>query len=150
MRFTTPGDYETIKKINKELINIVVDVRVILYKIQQSLSKTNSYGEATKKTWFTGVEIPLLHMREQQNPSSDMENLNFEQRAEFQFLRQECVDRNIYPEIGDVILFDQQYYEIDNTNEIQLWAGRVEYNHSISCETHLTRKPALQLDNPQK
>lgn len=150
MRFTTPGDYETVKKINQELINIVVDNRVILYKLQQARSNTNSYGEATRKTWFQGVEIPLLYHRDQQNPTEDMQNINFEQRAEFQFLRQECIDRNVYPEAGDVILFDQQYYEVDNTNEIQLWAGRPEYNHSISCETHLTRKPALQLDPPQK
>lgn len=150
MRFTTPQDYQTMVRINQELINVVVDNRVILYKIQQDLTNVNSYGEATKKTWYTGVEIPLLYRREQQNPTQDMQNINFEQRSEFHFLRQECIDRKIYPEVGDVIYFDSQYYEIDNINEIQLVAGRPEYNHSISCETHLTRKPALQLDPPQK
>lgn len=150
MRFTTPQDYQTMLRINKELINVVVDNRIILYKLQQSLTGLNGYGEATKKTWDTGVEIPLLYHRDQQNPTEDMQTINFEQRAEFRFLRQECIDRGIYPEVGDVIWFDQQYYEVDNTNEIQLVAGRPEYNHSIVCDTHLTRKPALQLDRPQK
>lgn len=136
-------------RINQELINRVVDIEVVLYKIQHELSATNSYDEAPKKTWYKGVSIPLLYKREEQTNSEDMENVNVEQRSSFFFLRQELNDRGIYPEIGDVIWFDQQYYEVDNTNENQLWAGRTEYNHSVTCETHLTRKSSLQLEPPQ-
>ncbi len=51
-------------------------------------------------------------------------------------------------ETGDIIEFDSQYYEINNTNEIQLYAGQVTYNHQVLCETHLMRKVPLQLEKP--
>lgn len=149
MRFTSRRDYHTMLRINKELINVVVDTPVILFKLHQELTQTNSYGEATKKTWYTGVQVPCLINRSQSNPNPDMQTINFEQQSEFQFLRQELDDRNIYPEVGDIIEYDFELYEINNINEIQQYAGRVEYNHSIICQTHLTRKSNLQLERPQ-
>lgn len=149
MRFTSQRDYSTMIKINKELINIVIDIPIILYKIHQELTKVNSYGEAVNKTWYVGVEIPCLPKRNEQSGTADMNSVNFEQGAEFQFLRVECEARNIYPEVGDIIEYDSQYYEIDTINEIQLYAGRVEYVHSIICSAHLTRKTNLQLERPQ-
>ncbi len=31
----------------------------------------------------------------------------------------EMRERNAYPEIGDIIFFNESYFEIDNTNEVQ-------------------------------
>jgi len=149
MRFTTLRDYQTFILINQELINNVIDVPVVIYKLQQSVTKTNSYGEAPKKTWYTGVIIPLLYMRDVQSPLEDMKTINAEQSSEFYFLRYECAQRNIYPEQGDIINFDGKYYEIDNINEIQLWAGREEYRWQVMCNSHLTRNSNLQLEPPQ-
>lgn len=135
-------------KINKELINTIIDTPVVLYKMNQELTKTNSYGEATKKTWYIGVQVPCLINRDQANPNVDVQTVNFEQSSEFEFLRVELEARNVYPEIGDIIEFHDSYYEINNVNEIQLYAGRTEYNHSIVCQTHLTRNTNLQLERP--
>jgi hypothetical protein len=148
MRFTTSRDYQTMLKINKELINTIIDTPVVLYKMNQELTKTNSYGEATKKTWYIGVQVPCLINRDQANPNVDVQTVNFEQSSEFEFLRVELEARNVYPEIGDIIEFHDSYYEINNVNEIQLYAGRTEYNHSIVCQTHLTRNTNLQLERP--
>lgn len=136
-------------KINKELINTVIDTRIILFKMHQELTKTNSYGEATKKTWYIGVEIPCLVNRSEANPNVDIQTVNFEQQSEFQFLRVECEARGVYPEVGDIIEYHTSYYEVNNVNEIQLYAGRTEYNHSIICQTHLTRQSNLQLERPK-
>jgi hypothetical protein len=149
MRFTTAQDYTTILKINKELVNTVVDVETVLYKMHQELTKTNVYGEATNKVWYKGVTIPALIRYDATNPTADMQTTNVQQNIEVSYLRQECSDREVYPEVGDIISFNSSYYEINNTNEIQLFAGRTEYNHSIVCSAHLTRKTNLQLDAPQ-
>lgn len=149
MRFTTPQDYQTILKINKELVNVVVDVETVLYKLNQVATQSNIYNEATKKVWYVGVIIPALIRYDATNPISDMDTVNTQQNIEASYLRQECQDRNVYPEIGDIIAFNNNYYEINNTNEIQLVAGRTEYNHSIVCSAHLTRSTNLQLDPPQ-
>ena len=55
MRFTSPRDYQTILKINQELINVVIDTPAIIYKLNQKLTTTNSYGESTKKTWLSCI-----------------------------------------------------------------------------------------------
>jgi hypothetical protein len=148
MRFTSQRDFDTVIKINKELVNNVIDIQVRVFKINQEVTQVNSYNEAIRKTYFSGVFIPCLFQREESNTTSDMMTVNAEQTAKFSFLRQECQERGIYPESGDIIEYSDSYYEIDNTNEIQLFAGREEYNLSIVCEAHLTRNSAVQLDKP--
>lgn len=148
MRFIPDRDYQTIVKINKELINDVVDTQVVIYKLHQEQTATNSYGEATKKVWYVGVQVPGLLRREHTKPIADFGTVNVEQEVEFAFLRQTLDDRSVYPEIGDIIDYANAYYEINNVNEVQLYAGRPEYNHSIVCSAHLTRKTNLQLEKP--
>jgi hypothetical protein len=149
MRFTTPQDYHTMLRINRELVNTIIDTPVVLYKLNQEITQVNSYGESQSKVWYVGVQIPAIIKREQQSPLADMQTINFVQKCEFSLLRQECQDRNIYPETGDIIEFFNDYWEINNVNENQLYAGREELNHSIICETHLSRKTSLQLERPQ-
>lgn len=149
MRFSSPRDYQTMVTLNNELVAKAVDVNVIIYKQNAAKTKTNSYDEAPSKTWYArGVLVPALIDRGQTNPSADMLTTNIQQRSSFSFLRNMLWERNVYPEEGDIIEFDQHFYEIHNTNEIQLWAGQDAYNHAIVCETHLTRKKDLQLEKP--
>jgi predicted RNA-binding protein len=149
MRFTHPQDYQTILKINQELVNKVVDVTAVIYKVDQVGTKTNSYGESMKKSYFPGIQVPCLIQLNPTNPTAAMGTTDVEQEVEFAFLREELNQRNIYPEVGDIIDFNHSYYEVNNTNEIQLFAGRVEYNHCILCAAHLTRNSAVQLEPPQ-
>lgn len=149
MRFRSPRDYETIIKINQELVNDVVDLQVIIYKVNQKTTKTNSYGEAPKKTYFPGVQVPCLYTRDPKTATSDMQTVSVAQSADFSFLRRECELRGIYPEMGDIIEWDQNFYEISNADETQLFGGREEYRHSIICKAHLTRTAGLQLTRPQ-
>jgi hypothetical protein len=148
MKFVSPRDYQLMLKINREAINDVVDTPVIVYKLHQQASVSNSYGETTKKTWYIGVQVPALIELQDTQSTENMQTVDVAQKANFNFLREELKLREIYPEMGDIIFYDSQYYEIHNVNEIQKIASRVEYNHSIVCETHLTRNTNLQLEPP--
>ena len=148
MRFTSEQDYQLFLHFNKELINTFIDVPVVLYKLNILESQKNVYGESTNKRWYKGVQIPVLISRQLNTAVKDLQTVNIEQVAEFNFLRQECIDRNIYPQIGDIIDYNNLYFEIDTTNEIQLIAGQVIHNHSIIASAHLTRKTNLQLEAP--
>ena len=101
MRFTSQQDYNLMLQINKELINTFIDVPVVLYKLNIIESKKNVYGESAQKKWYQGVQIPALVDRQQSTTVKDLSIVNVEQSVEFAFLRQECIDRNIFPEIGD-------------------------------------------------
>lgn len=148
MRFTSKRDYETILKINKELMVDVIDVEVVVYKLNSEKTVTNSYGESTTKIWYVGVLVPCRIERGDQTTTNNMNTVDTEQESTFSFLRQILKEKEIYPEEGDIIEYDSQYYEIHNVNENQFWAGRFEYNLSVVCETHLTRKTNLQLEKP--
>lgn len=148
MRFTSQQDYNLALHFNKELVNVFVDVPVVLYKLNIVASKKNVYGESTSKKWYVGVQVPCLISRQLNTAVKDGQTINIEQTAEFNFLRQELKDRNIYPEIGDIIDYNSLYFEIEQTNEIQLWAGQTMHNHSIVASAHLTRASGLQLEAP--
>ena len=148
MRFTSMRDYQTVLGLNQELINTIVDTPAIIYKINVEKTPTNLYGEGTRKTWYRGVAVPCLLRRDDARAVETVDVIDIEQKAEFHFLRNELNQRNIYPDSGDVIEYDAQYYEIEVTSEVQQWAGQVQYNHSIKCFTHLMRKAPTQLEKP--
>jgi hypothetical protein len=147
-RFISPRDYNTVLKINRELVNEVLDTPVVLFKMNTQTTQTNSYGEATNKHWYTPVEVPCRIEWEQPRPTDSVQLIDIEKKGKFHFLREELKLRDIYPEKGDFVFIGNQYYEINNTIETQWWGGQVEYNHSIVCEVHLSRKTNLQLDPP--
>lgn len=150
MRFLSKQDYSLMVKLNKELITTIIDTPVIIWKLVMEQSQTNIYGEGVKKTNYTGVAVPCLIHRQATNPTDKGTGvLDIVQRVTFTFLRQELNDRNIYPEAGDIVEFDTQYYELENTNEIQLVAGQPEFDHNIFCDAHLMRIVPTQLKQPR-
>lgn len=151
MRFAFARDYATIVKINKELINTVIDTPVVIYKVDVSRTKTNLYGEGTNKSYFKGVIVSCLIDRKDSSPEDVHAGkgiLDMQQRIEFAFLRSTLEEKNTYVEMGDVIEFDSQYYDVNNTNEIQLWAGQIAYDHQIRCDATLMRVAPTQLEKP--
>ena len=68
------------------------------------------------------------------------------QTMTFKVDRQLCEERNAYPEIGDVIYYDDSYYEIDNTNEIQFVAGSPDNNWSIVISAFQVSKSNLNIE----
>jgi hypothetical protein len=148
MRFTSQQDYNLMLHFNRELINTFIDVPVVLYKLNILESKSNIYGESTSKRWYQGVQVPCLVNTQFNTPVKDGQTVNIEQVSEFNFLRDELKSRDVYPEIGDIIDYNNLYFEISQLNEIQLVAGQVTYNHAIVASAHLTRTSGLQLEPP--
>ena len=105
---------------------------------------TNIYGESTEKISYTGVEVPSFVDYQPNAAISDGFGIDQIQEAEFRFVRRILQERHIYPEIGDIVGYNDAYYEIDNIKETQLIAGRPAYNQSIICQTHLTRRSNIQ------
>jgi hypothetical protein len=51
--------------------------------------------------------------------------------ATFRFLKDHLQDANVVPEIGDVVMYNEEYYEVDNVNENQLILGKDnDYSYS--------------------
>ena len=147
MRFTAYQDYQTILKFNKELLNVVVDTPVIIYKVNLTETKLNIYGESLSKAQYVGVQVSCLINRPEVQTNEDVGITDIDQMVQFAFLRTTLEEKNIYVEIGDVVWFDSSFYEINTTNEVQLYAGQVLYNHQILADAHLMRVVPSQLQS---
>ena len=146
-RFITERDFLFFQHINREIVVDVVDVEVILYKIINDIIEVNIYGESTEKTRYKGISVNALIKYPKTTPTGDGFGYDTnQQNVEFKFVRKLLQDVDVYPEIGDIIKYNENYYEIDNTNEVQLIGSRPEYNHNIICETHLTRRSGLNIE----
>ena len=148
-KFVSNRDFEFFQHINREISAEVVDTVVVLYKLSLDYVNTNIYGESTEKISYTGVEVPSFVDYQPNAAVSEGFGIDQIQEAEFRFVRRILQERHIYPEIGDIVGYNDAFYEIDNIQEVQLIAGRPGYNESIICETHLTRRSNIQIEPRQ-
>ena len=148
-KFVSNRDFEFFQHINREISAEVVDTVVVLYKLNLDYVNTNIYGESTEKISYTGVEVPSFVDYQPNAAISDGFGIDQIQEAEFRFVRSILEARHVYPEIGDIIGYNDAFYEINNIREVQLIAGRPGYNESIICETHLTRRSNIQIEPRQ-
>lgn len=149
-RFVTQRDFEFIQHITRELIDETMDVAIILYKIVIGSTKTNIYGEATSKTRYTPVKINGIVKYEKNTLGKDDGfGSDQEQQVEFRFARRMLQEVNTYPEIGDIVGYNNHYYEIHNITETQLIAGKPGFNTAIICMAHLTRRTSIDIEEAQ-
>jgi hypothetical protein len=149
-KFLVGRDLTFFKSIARELVDDVIQVAAVLYKINQYETKVNIYGESVNKTWYPGVEVYVLADKEPENVQYEGFGPENTQNITFKFDRDTCEEKGIYPEIGDVIYFDTSYYEIDNTNEIQFIGGQPGNNFSIVATTFMISKSSLNIEERVK
>jgi len=150
-KFLVGRDISFLRNVARELVDTVVENVCVLYKINLNDTKVNIYGEALNKTWHPGVELYVLINKEAQSAAYDGFGPDTNQNIEFRFDRELCRERNAYPEIGDIIYFDDSYYEIDNTTEVQYLGGlpgteEERRNLSIICSTFMVSKSNLNIE----
>ena len=145
-KFLLGRDLDFFKSIARELVDTVIENTVVLYKINLNETKINIYGEALNKTWHKGVELYSLIDKEPQSVQYEGFGSDTNQDITFKFDRGLLEERNIHPEIGDVVYFDNQYYEINNVNEVQFIGGLPQNTYSIVCFAFLVSKSSLNIE----
>ena len=150
-------DISLFNTVSKELINDIIQSEVGYYKFALEKTTSNVYGESVGKMYYEPVRIACLIQREDQAWSSDDFGSDVDQSIGFRFLKQELRDINLVPEIGDILLFRNNFYEVDARVENQLIMGKdPDYaistvttdfgnSHSIVVSTHQSRVEKLNL-----
>ena len=153
-RYYPQKDLDTIEKFNRELIgepNLskdgIIDQFVILYRVSVYETETNMYGEASEgKVYKQGVKLPCI---------VDAEDFDFQytdfgpdnkQNVSFAFQRAYLVEVDLKPDIGDILKWNEGYFEVNTYNENQLIGGNPDNSHSIVVSAHLTRMPTTNLE----
>ena len=148
-------DAALFSKINKELITDIIDTEVYYYKVIVEDTNRNLYGEGKDKVYYNPIKIPTLVDRTNAETIFDDFGASYTRNVNFYFLRDTLVEKNVYPEVGDVIEWNDEQHIVDVRFENQFFAGKNPstwdggasqgYNISIICETHVAKKSQLRL-----
>ena len=117
-------DISLFNTVNSELIKDIIQTEVAYYKFALEQTTVNVYGEAPSKVYFEPLRIECLINKSDQSWSSDDFGPDVNQNISFNFLKHELKNINLVPEIGDIILFKNNFYEVDSKVENQLILGR--------------------------
>ena len=143
--------------LNTELLHKIIEQQVGYYKPVLDDTPANLYGEAQNKTWLGPVLIKCLLDRGEQEVVNDDFGVDRNRPLSVRFFRKDLVDANVVPEIGDAILWNEDYYEVDNLVENQLFVGKdpsypysdtvddFGSSHSIILTCHYTRPERIGL-----
>ena len=150
-------DISLFNTVSRELINDIIQTEIGYYKFVLEKTTSNIYGESMGKMFYEPVRIACLMQREDQTWSSDDFGSDVDQTLSFRFLKQELRDINLVPQVGDILLFRNNFYEVDSKVENQLIMGKdpdyaistgtVDFgnSHSIILNTHMSRVEKLNL-----
>ena len=127
-------DISLFRTLNEELLKDIIQTEVAYYKFALEQTTINVYGEAPGKNYFEPLKIACLIDRQDQSWSSDDFGPDVNQIIDFRFLKEELKDINLLPEVGDLILFRNNFYEVDSRIENQLFMGR-DPDYAMSVET---------------
>lgn len=168
-------DISLFRHINRELLGNIITQQCSFYKYKIEQTKINIYGESVDKKHFMGPVILncLIDRKDQEYIDSDI-GIDFNWGLSFSFLRDDLLDKNrsfsatyganLVPEVGDIILYQESYYEIDTVVSNQYFMGKnpdypnninpynpglenFGYNVSIICNTHIVPSDKLGISN---
>jgi hypothetical protein len=155
MLFGGVKDFDLFTGIARELIGNVIEQEILYYKFSLDDTEVNIYGEGMEKVFWTPVKLNCLITRGDQVITDDDFGPDLTREASFAFIRQDLVDVNVVPEVGDIVMWHEDYYEVGTVRENQLFVGRDKsYNLasygskfgssvSIIVDCHLTRADKL-------
>ena len=150
-------DISLFNTMNKELINDIIQTEVAYYKFALNETVSNIYGESNKKSYYEPLRLSCLIEKNDQEWSSDDFGPDIKQIYQYKFLKDTLKNINLIPEVGDLILFNNDFWEVDSFVENQYFTGkRPEYaistdtqdfgtSLSIVLSTHLSRVEKLNL-----
>jgi len=152
--FGSSRDVSFIRKLNRELMGNIISQQCAFYKYRLKETVINMYGEASGGKFFEEPVLlnALITVGATSNPTSEL-GVNFDWPITFAFLRDDLVEANLVPEVGDVILYHESYWEVDNARATQYFVGKdpdypnspnplnpglenFGYNVGILCDCH--------------
>jgi hypothetical protein len=141
MKFVGAKELAFFHAVNKELIQSVVQQEVLYYQILSEKTQTdNLYNESVRKVWSNPVKINALIMYENSTEQITMLPPDSKFNIDIYFHKQELVDRNMKPTMGDFVKFGKALYEILNVSEPQPIAGMIEEQMMVKCPCSPARR----------
>ena len=141
-------DVSMFRRVNRELMGNIISQEIIYYKYKVGETKTNMYGEAFEGRNFADpvMLFALVEIGGTESPVSDL-GVDFSWPLTVRLLRDDLLSKlnpanlgqgfgtfqqnpsvtygaELHPEVGDIIGFQNGYWEVDNTNQTQFFVGK--------------------------
>lgn len=123
--FGSSRDVSLIRHLNRELLGNIITQQAAFYKYKLQETKVNLYGEAAGIKYYDGPFLfnCLITRVDPEYPITDL-GIEFQQNVTFAFFRDDIVDANVVPEVGDIILYEDSYYGVQTTISNQYFVGK--------------------------
>lgn len=151
-RYYSQRDINLVNQFNAELMRDIIETLVVCFKICAAETRVNMYGEAAPtegKSFFPGIELTSLIDRGDITTNDEGFGPDRDQSVVFKFRELALKDASFYPEVGDLILFNDRYHEVDNVVQEQFLGGQANKSHSIICNSHYSKLSKINLVNRQ-
>ena len=119
----------------QEFVGNVVTQQIGYYKVILPATQPNVYGEALVKDYIGPVLINCLIVRGDFSTTVDNFGPDSRRDVDFRFLKVDLEAANVVPETGDIVMYNELYYEVDNVNENQYFLGKdPQYAYSAGLQ----------------
>ena len=145
--FMPKKEFDLMNSMNEELIDEIVGQSVDIYKVNVENTEENIYGESTTKYYDVGFRVNCLIQFETEITQDEF-GPDIDSNIEMYFQRENLSSGsiNFFPEIGDIVDWNDKYWEIDGVREPQLVAGHPDYKHQILATAHYAKLSSLQIE----
>jgi|TARA_A200000159_G_C7330883_1_gene342867 hypothetical protein len=144
-RYFSRRDVRMMNSLNGELLSSIIEQTVVIYRIDAESTQENMYGESLNKFYFDGIEIQCLVENDPESTVYEGFGPDVKKGTVFKFHQKLCEIKDIYPQIGDIVAWENAYFEIENVVENQFLGGQPEKNYSLLCNAHISRNSKINL-----
>ena len=150
--FIPRKEINMIDAMNEELIDEIIGQSVDIYKVNLDNTDDNIYGESSTKYYDKGFRVNCLIQFNEPEVDLDEFGTDVNASVEMYFQRNNLASGslNFYPEPGDIVDWNNFYWEINGVTEPQLIAGHPNYKHNIKATAHRSRLSSLQIEERPK
>ena len=147
--FGTARDVSLFRHMSRELMADIITEQCSYYKYKLEETKINLYGEAAHEKYYMGPVLLncLIERTDNIYPETDL-GTDYDKEVQFSFLRDDLLGAgedfnkfdnkgnsytglpgtgygaNLVPQVGDIIMYNEGYYEVHETISNQYFAGK--------------------------
>ena len=156
--FGTARDVSLFRHMSRELMADIITEQCSYYKYKLEETKINLYGEAAHEKYYMGPVLLncLIERTDNIYPETDL-GTDYDKEVQFSFLRDDLLDKNqefnqfdnkgnsytglpgtgygadLVPQVGDIIMYNDGYYEVHEVIANQYFAGKnPDYPNNIN------------------
>ena len=150
--FIPSKEINLIDSMNEELIDDVLGQYVDIYKVDVESTDANVYGESSTKYYNVGFRVNCMINYNEPETTYEDAGADVNSSIDMFFQRNNLASGslNFFPEVGDIVDWNQHFWEINSVTEPQLIGGHQGFRHNVAATAHRSRLSNLQIEERPK